>query len=214
MTSKAADKLKSDGWKMVETSGFLHLVGPLWQRSVDGEHEYALADRGTSTTTAGGLVAGRRADDLRRPQAAGHDRPATSPASRPWRPWQLDVHFLSKPARSANCWCPKARHVVRSTRSLIFITTEVKVDKTLYRGWRSGVFKILKNESLRENFSPVIACKQTQKRFVQGSEATKAIHSFLYGGAMDCFASLAMTATNNNGNAEGPTRCNIANLGP
>jgi acyl-coenzyme A thioesterase PaaI-like protein len=43
MTAKAADKLKSDGWKIVETSGFLHLIGPLWQRVVDGTHEYALA---------------------------------------------------------------------------------------------------------------------------------------------------------------------------
>ena len=42
MTAKAADKLKSDGWKIVETSGFLHLIGPLWHRVVDGEHEYAL----------------------------------------------------------------------------------------------------------------------------------------------------------------------------
>ena len=46
MTAKAADKLKSDGWKIVETSGFLHLIGPLWQRVVDGEHEYALDHRG------------------------------------------------------------------------------------------------------------------------------------------------------------------------
>jgi acyl-coenzyme A thioesterase PaaI-like protein len=42
MTAKAADKLKSDGWKIVETTGFLHLIGPLWQRVVDGNHEYAL----------------------------------------------------------------------------------------------------------------------------------------------------------------------------
>ena len=40
---QAADKLKSDGWKIVETTGFLHLIGPLWQRVVDGAHEYALA---------------------------------------------------------------------------------------------------------------------------------------------------------------------------
>ena len=51
MTDKAADKLKSDGWTIVETSGFLHLIGPLWQRVVDGEPEYALVAR-TSTTTA------------------------------------------------------------------------------------------------------------------------------------------------------------------
>src|SRR5260370_38679751 len=42
MTDKAAEKLKSSGWSLVETSGFISLVGPLWQRVVNGEHEYAL----------------------------------------------------------------------------------------------------------------------------------------------------------------------------
>ena len=42
MPDRAAAKLKSDGWSIVETSGFLHLIGPLWQRLVNGEHEYAL----------------------------------------------------------------------------------------------------------------------------------------------------------------------------
>jgi hypothetical protein len=37
-------------------------------------------------------------------------------------------------------------HVVRSTRSLIFITTEVTVEKRVI-AMASGVFKILKNES-------------------------------------------------------------------
>src|SRR5260370_9692911 len=38
----AAAKLKADGWKIVETTGFVHLIGPLWQRMVDGGYEYAL----------------------------------------------------------------------------------------------------------------------------------------------------------------------------
>jgi hypothetical protein len=42
MIDKAAGKLRSDGWSIVETTGFLHLIGPLWQRLVDGEHEFAL----------------------------------------------------------------------------------------------------------------------------------------------------------------------------
>ena len=46
MTDKAAEKLKASGWTIVETTGFLHLVGPLWQRVVDGEHEYALVAAG------------------------------------------------------------------------------------------------------------------------------------------------------------------------
>src|ERR1700712_882230 len=42
MIDEATEKLKASGWKLVETSGFLSLVGPLWERVVDGEHEYAL----------------------------------------------------------------------------------------------------------------------------------------------------------------------------
>src|SRR6266478_384210 len=42
MIDKAAGKLKSDGWKVVDTTGFLHLIGPLWQRLVDGQYEFAL----------------------------------------------------------------------------------------------------------------------------------------------------------------------------
>ena len=42
MIDKTAAKMKSDGWKMVETTGFLTLIGPLWQRVADNVHEYAL----------------------------------------------------------------------------------------------------------------------------------------------------------------------------
>jgi len=42
MTDKAAEQLKSSGWTIVDTTGFLSLVGPLWQRVVDNAHEYAL----------------------------------------------------------------------------------------------------------------------------------------------------------------------------
>ena len=42
MTDKAAARLKSDGWKMVETTGFIQLVGPLWQRPAGEAYEYGL----------------------------------------------------------------------------------------------------------------------------------------------------------------------------
>ena len=42
MTDPAIEKMTALGWSMVETSGFINLVGPLWQRTVDGNHEYAL----------------------------------------------------------------------------------------------------------------------------------------------------------------------------
>jgi acyl-coenzyme A thioesterase PaaI-like protein len=42
MTDKAAEKLKASGWTIVDTTGFLSLVGPLWHRVGNDEHEYAL----------------------------------------------------------------------------------------------------------------------------------------------------------------------------
>ena len=42
MTDKATEKLKASGWTIVDTTGFISLVGPLWQRVVDGAHEYAI----------------------------------------------------------------------------------------------------------------------------------------------------------------------------
>src|SRR3979411_2217014 len=42
MTDAAAEKLKSLGWSSVDATGFIALVGPLWQRGCNDAHEYAL----------------------------------------------------------------------------------------------------------------------------------------------------------------------------
>ena len=57
---------------------------------------------------------------------------------------QLDTHFVE--AGKIGELLVSRPHVVRFTRSLIFITTEVTVDKRCI-AMASGVFKILKNES-------------------------------------------------------------------
>ena len=57
---------------------------------------------------------------------------------------QFDTHFVEA-GKIGEVLISKP-HVVRSTRSLIFITTEVTVDKRCI-AMASGVFKILKNES-------------------------------------------------------------------
>jgi hypothetical protein len=46
MTDKAAEKLKASGWTIVDTTGFISLVGPLWQRVVDGAIRIGPADAG------------------------------------------------------------------------------------------------------------------------------------------------------------------------
>jgi acyl-coenzyme A thioesterase PaaI-like protein len=141
MTDKAAGKLKSDGWSMVETSGFLHLIGPLWQRVVDGEHEYALVAQDKHHNRRG-LVQGGvlmtfadRTCGMTARYVSGRTTLATV---------QLDTHFVEA-GKIGEILMSRPR-VVRSTRSLIFIATEVTVDKRCI-AMASGVFKILKSET-------------------------------------------------------------------
>ncbi|HEV7634905.1 MAG TPA: PaaI family thioesterase [Bradyrhizobium sp.] len=140
MTDKATAKLKAAGWAMVETTGFLHLVGPLWQRVVNGEHEYALVAQDKHHNRRG-LVQGGvimtfadRTCGMTARYVSGRPTLATI---------QLDTHFVES-GKIGETLLSKPR-VVRATRSLIFISTEVTVDKRCI-AMASGVFKILKNE--------------------------------------------------------------------
>ncbi|MDI4231618.1 MULTISPECIES: PaaI family thioesterase [unclassified Bradyrhizobium] len=140
MTKPPAEKLKSDGWKIVDTSGFLHLVGPLWQRLVGDEHEYALITEDKHHNRRG-LVQGGvimtfadRTCGMTARYVSGKPTLATV---------QLDTHFVEA-GKIGETLISKPR-VVRSTRSLIFITTEVTVDRRCI-AMANGVFKILKSE--------------------------------------------------------------------
>ena len=140
MTDKATEKLKAAGWAVVETTGFLQLIGPLWQRVVNGEHEYALVAQDKHHNRRG-LVQGGvimtfadRTCGMTARYVSGRPTLATI---------QLDTHFVES-GKIGEILLSKPR-VVRATRSLIFISTEVTVDKRCI-AMASGVFKILKNE--------------------------------------------------------------------
>ena len=140
MIDKAAAKLKSDGWAMVETSGFLHLIGPLWHRLINGEHEYALATEDKHHNRRGLVQGGLlmtfadRTCGMTARYVSGRPTLATV---------QMDTHFVDS-AKIGEILLSKPR-VVRSTRSLIFTTTEVTAgDRCI--AMASGVFKILKND--------------------------------------------------------------------
>jgi acyl-coenzyme A thioesterase PaaI-like protein len=140
MPDTTAAKLKADGWTVVETSGFLHLIGPLWQRLINGEHEYALVAQDKHHNRRG-LVQGGvlmtfadRTCGMTARYVSGKPTLATV---------QFDTHFVE--AGKIGETLVSKPHVVRTTRSLIFITTEVTVDKRCI-AMASGVFKILKNE--------------------------------------------------------------------
>jgi acyl-coenzyme A thioesterase PaaI-like protein len=140
MTDKASEKLKASGWTIVETTGFVHLMGPLWQRVVEGEHEYALVTQDKHHNRRG-LVQGGvlmtfadRSCGMTARYVSGRTKLATV---------QLDTHFVES-GKIGETLMSKPR-VVRSTRSLIFVSTEVTVDRRCI-AMASGVFKILKNE--------------------------------------------------------------------
>jgi len=138
MPEKAATKLKSDGWTILETSGFLHLIGPLWQRVVNGEHEYALITEDKHHNRRG-LVQGGvlmtfadRTCGMTARYVSGKPTLATV---------QLDTHFVEA-GKIGDLLISRPR-VVRTTRSLIFMSTEVSVDGRCVV-MANGVFKILK----------------------------------------------------------------------
>ena len=141
MTNKAADKLKSDGWKLVEATGFVQIVGPLWERLVDGTYEYALPTEDKHHNRRG-LVQGGvlmtfadRTCGMTARFVTGKPTMATA---------QLDVHFVEA-GKIGELLVSRPR-VVRATRSLIFMSTEVTVDKRVI-AMANGVFKILKTGS-------------------------------------------------------------------
>jgi acyl-coenzyme A thioesterase PaaI-like protein len=141
MTDKAAEQLISDGWTIVETSGFINLVGPLWQRMVDGEPEYALIAEDKHHNRRGLVQGGLlmtfadRACGMTARFVSGKPTMATV---------QLDVHFIDA-GKIGETLMARPR-VIRTTRSLVFVSAEVKAnDRTIITA--NGVFKILKDGS-------------------------------------------------------------------
>jgi uncharacterized protein (TIGR00369 family) len=141
MTDKATEKLKASGWTIVETTGFIHLIGPLWQRVVDGEHEYALVAQDKHHNRRGLVQGGLlmtfadRACGMTARYVSGRATLATV---------QLDVHFVDS-GKIGETLLAKPR-VIRTTRSLIFVTTEVTANNRVVIT-ANGVFKILKNDT-------------------------------------------------------------------
>src|SRR5580693_3003348 len=112
-----AETLKASGWTLVETSGFLHLVGPLWERLVKGEHEYALVTEDKHHNRRGLVQGGLlmtfadRACGMTARFVSGRPTMATV---------QLDVHFVDA-GKIGEILMARPR-VIRTTRSLVFVS--------------------------------------------------------------------------------------------
>jgi acyl-coenzyme A thioesterase PaaI-like protein len=132
--------LEADGWSIMDDDGFINLVGPLWRR-MDGEMpEYAIVGqdkhRNRRGVVQGGLLMtlADRTCGMTARFVSGVEATATV---------QMDTHFVEA-ARIGDLMISKPR-VVRVTKSLIFMSTEVTVaDRCVTTA--SGVFKIVRKE--------------------------------------------------------------------
>jgi uncharacterized protein (TIGR00369 family) len=141
MTEITDEALKATGWTVMETSGFLNLIGPLWHRAVNGNHEYAISAQdkhhNRRSLVQGGVLMtlADRASGMIARLVSGRPTLATV---------QMDVHFIDS-GKIGELLIAKPR-VVRATRSLIFTTTEVTAGGRVV-ATASGVFNILKDNS-------------------------------------------------------------------
>jgi acyl-coenzyme A thioesterase PaaI-like protein len=139
MTDKATEKLISSGWTMVEATGFISLIGPLWQRVVDGTHEYALVAQdkhhNRRSRVQGGVLMtfADRTCGMTARYVSGRPTMATV---------QMDTQFVDS-GKIGETLLSKPR-VIRVTRTLVFITTEISAENRCI-AVASGVFKILKD---------------------------------------------------------------------
>jgi uncharacterized protein (TIGR00369 family) len=140
-TEPAEETLKAAGWTMVETSGFLNLIGPLWQRVIDTDHEYAILaedkHHNRRNRVQGGVLMtlADRASGMIARAVSGRPTLATV---------QMDVHFIDA-GKIGELLVARPR-VTRVTHTLIFTTAEVVAEGRVV-ATASGVFKILKDDS-------------------------------------------------------------------
>lgn len=137
MTDAAAEKLKTRGWTKVDATGFIALVGPLWHRVVKDVHEYALITEDKHHNRRGVVQGGvlmtfaDRTCGMTGRFVSGSPSLATV---------QFDTQFVDA-ARIGEILLSRPR-VIRSTRSLIFLTTELTAGERCV-AMASGVFKVM-----------------------------------------------------------------------
>ena len=132
-----AAQLEADGWSLVEATGFIQLVGPIWERVIDGTHEYALPTIDKHHNRRG-LVQGGvlmtfadRTCGMTARYVTGKQTMATI---------QLDVHFVD--AVRIGDFVEARCTVVRRTRTLVFMSAELVVGERVV-ATANGVWKTM-----------------------------------------------------------------------
>lgn len=141
MSDDANAALEAAGWRILDDDGFINFVGPMWHRTVNGAHEFAILGqdkhRNRRGVVQGGAVmtlADRSCGMVAR-EAAGVEALATV---------QMNTFFVDA-ARIGDLMisCP---HAVRTTKSLIFMATEVSINDHVV-ATAQGVFKVVRDRT-------------------------------------------------------------------
>jgi len=136
--------LAAVGWTVMHDDGFIQLVGPMWHRELDGIHEFAILcqekHRNRRGVVQGGAVMtlADRSCGIGARLAADVEALATV---------QMDTYFVDA-ARIGDLIVSRPR-AVRTTKSLIFMTTEVSVGDNQVVATAHGVFKIVRDRTDR-----------------------------------------------------------------
>jgi acyl-coenzyme A thioesterase PaaI-like protein len=136
--------LAAAGWTVMHDDGFIQLVGPMWHRELDGIHEFAILGQEKHRNRRGVVQGGAvmtladRSCGIGARLAAGVEALATV---------QMDTYFVDA-ARIGDLIVSRPR-AVRTTKSLIFMTTEVSVGDNQVVATAHGVFKIVRDRTDR-----------------------------------------------------------------
>lgn len=139
MTDMADEKLKADGWSMMDDDGFINLVGPMWHRMNGASPEFAILGqekhRNRRGVVQGGLLMtlADRTCGMTARMVSGAESLATV---------QMDTYFVDA-ARIGDLMISRPR-ATRTTKSLIFMSTEVTAGDRVV-ATAHGVFKIVRD---------------------------------------------------------------------
>lgn len=138
MSDTSSKKMIDDGWTIVDDDGFIDLVGPLWQRQNGDALDYAIAaqrkHKNRRGFVQGGLLMTLADRSLGMAARIGSGVSAVVTI-------QMDTHFIDA-AKIGELLISRPR-IVRATKTLIFMNTELSVDDRCI-AMANGVFKVMK----------------------------------------------------------------------
>lgn len=141
MTDAAQAGLEAAGWSIMDDHGFIKLVGPFWHRLLEGSYEFAILGQDKHRNRRGVVQGGvlmtlaDRSCGMTARAISGADALATV---------QMDTYFVDA-AQIGELMVSRPR-ALRTTKSLIFMTTEVRVDDRVV-ATAHGVFKAVRDNT-------------------------------------------------------------------